>query len=67
MKVETRKSDVWSEEGCVSGWTVTVTYDDVEMAELLANYDPESSSSPLVAHCRPTVREILDKVKEALS
>jgi hypothetical protein len=67
MKVETRKSDVWSEEGCVSGWTVTVTYDDNEMAELLSAYDPESNSSPPVAHCRPTVREILDKVKEALN
>jgi hypothetical protein len=65
MKVEARKSDVWSEEGCVGGWQVTVTYDDNEMAELLANYDPENNSSPLVAHCRPTVREILDKVNEA--
>ena len=65
MKVEARKSDVWSEEGCVGGWQVTVTYDDVEMADLLANYDPENNSSPLVAHCRPTVREILDKVNEA--
>jgi hypothetical protein len=67
MNVEVRKSDVWNEEGCVSGWQVIVTYDDNEMAELLLAYDPESLSSPLVSYCRPTVRKILDKVKEALT
>ena len=65
MQVEIRKSDVWNDAGeCADGWTCIVTYTDDEMAELLLAYDPESSSSPLVAHCRPTVREILDKVKE---
>jgi len=65
MKVEVRKSDVWNDnDECVSGWTCILTYTEEEMAELLLAYDPESSSSPLVAHCRPTVREILDKVKE---
>ena len=65
MKAEDRKSDVWNDaDECVSGWTYIVTYTDDEMSELLLAYDPESSSSPLVAHCRPTVREILDKVKE---
>jgi hypothetical protein len=64
MKTETRKSDVWSDGGeCVSGWTVTVTYTDAEVDELLLNYEPSSGSSPLVAYCRPTVREILDAVK----
>ena len=65
MKAEVRKSDVWNDaDECVSGWTCIVTYTDDEMSELLLAYDPESSSSPLVAYCRPTVREILDKVKE---
>jgi hypothetical protein len=65
MKTEARKSDVWSNaDECVSGWTCIVTYTDDEMAELLSAYDPESGTSPTVAHCRPTVREILDAVKE---
>ena len=64
MKTEARKSDVWSDSGeCVSGWTCIVTYTDAEMAELLANYDPTSGTSPSVAYCRTTVREILDAVK----
>ena len=64
MKVESRKSDVWSDSGeCVSGWTCTVTYTDAEMAALLANYDPASGTSPTVGYCRPTMREILDAVK----
>ena len=64
MKAEVRKSDVWNDaDECVSGWTCTVTYTDDEMAELLANYDEASGTSPSVTYCRPTVREILDTVK----
>jgi hypothetical protein len=64
MKTEARKSDVWNDaDECVSGWTCTVTYTDEEMAELLANYDEASGTSPTVGYCRPTVREILDSVK----
>ena len=34
-----------------------------EVAELLANYDPTSSTSPLVAYSRPLSRAILDALK----
>jgi len=68
MNVEVRKSDVWNDANeCVSGWTCIVTYTEEEMAELLLAYDPESLSSPLVSYCRPTIRKILDEVKETLT
>jgi len=66
MKTEARKSDVWSDsDECVSGFTVTVTYTDDEMAELIANYDEASGTSPTVGYCRPTMREILNAVLES--
>jgi len=46
MKVEARKSDVWSDNGeCTSGWTCNVTYTDAEMAELLTIYNENNPSS----------------------
>jgi hypothetical protein len=33
------------------------------MAELQANYDPASGTSPTVGYCRPTMRAILDAVR----
>jgi hypothetical protein len=65
MKVEIRKSDVWNDaDECVSGWTCILTYTEEEMEELLSNYDESSATSPLVGYCRPTMRVLLDKVKE---
>jgi hypothetical protein len=64
MKVESRKSDVWSDSGeCVSGWSCTVTYTDAEMAALLAAYDESTNTSPAEVVCRPVLRAILDSVK----
>lgn len=65
MKAEVRKTSVFDDNyEVVDGWQVIITYTDDEMSELLTNYDPESGTSPTVGYCRPTVREILDKVKE---
>ena len=61
---EARPTDVWGDNGIEAGWTVTVTYTDAEMADLLANYDPSTGASPGVTYCRPTVRAVLDAVKE---
>jgi len=47
----------------VDGWQIQICYTDAEMAELLANYDEASGTSPSVIYCRPTMREILDAVK----
>jgi hypothetical protein len=41
-----------------------VFIDDDELLRLLANYDPESGTSPSVADSRPVLRAILDKVSE---
>ena len=60
---EARQTDVFGPNGIEQGWTVTVTYTDAEMADLLANYDPASGTSPSVTYCRPTVRAMLDAVK----
>jgi len=46
------------------GWFVAVFYSETEMADLLSRYDPASGTSPSVADSRPTVRAILDAVKE---
>jgi hypothetical protein len=62
---EARQTDVFGPNGIEAGWTVIVTYTDAEMADLLANYDPASGTSPSVTYCRPTVRTILDAVKGA--
>lgn len=47
------------------GWSLTCTFTDAEMAELLAAYDPASSTSPAVTVCRPIVRAMLDAVLAA--
>lgn len=59
---EASKTDVFGPNGIEQGWTVIVTYTDAEMADLRANYDPASGTSPSVVYCRPTVRAILDAV-----
>lgn len=65
MRTEVRKTSVFDDNWeVVDGWQVIVTYTDDEMSELLANYDPESGTSPSVADSRPTVRAILNAVKE---
>jgi hypothetical protein len=61
---EARQGDVWGPNGIEPGWTVTVQFTDAEMADLLANYDPSSGTSPGVTYCRPVLRAILDAVKE---
>lgn len=48
-----------------SGWALTCTFTDSELAELLAAYDPASSTSPAVTVCRPIVRAMLDAVLAA--
>lgn len=52
-------SDEWCE-----GWEIFVSFSKEELDELLAVYDPLSSTSPSVSYCRPTVRAILDKILE---
>lgn len=59
-----QQTDVFGPNGIEQGWTVTVTYTDAEMADLLANYDAASGASPGVTYCRPTMRAMLDAVKE---
>lgn len=48
--------------GLFDGWQVTCSFTDAEMTELLAAYDPASSTSPSVTVCRPIVRAMLDAV-----
>lgn len=63
MKVEVRKTSVFADDGqVVDGWQVVATYTDEEMTALVSNYDETSGTSPSVAYCRPTMREILDAV-----
>ena len=63
MKVEVRFTSVFADDGqVVDGWQVIATYTNEEMAELSANYDEASGTSPSVTYCRPTMRAILDAV-----
>lgn len=61
--VETRQSDVFGPNGIETGWSISITFTDAEMSDLLAAYDPVSGTSPSVTICRPIVRQILDAVK----
>jgi len=61
---ECKQGDVWGPDGIEPGWIITVTYTDAEMADLLANYDAASGASPGVTYCRPTMRAMLNAVKE---
>lgn len=45
------------------GFIIPIIIPLSEVAELLANYDPASSTSPLVAYSRPLSRAILDALK----
>ena len=46
------------------GKEITLTFTEQEIADLLAVYDPASSTSPSVSYCRPIVKEILDAILE---
>lgn len=46
------------------GYAVTTCYSEAEMADLLANYDPTSGTSPAVTPSRATLRPILNAVLE---
>jgi len=45
------------------GYVIPVIVPASEVAELLLNYDPTSSTSPTVAYSRPLSRVILDALK----
>ena len=45
-----------------AGYAVTICYSEAEMADLLANYDPASGTSPAVGPSRATLRSILNSV-----
>lgn len=45
------------------GYVIPVIVPASEVAELLLNYDPASSTSPTVAYSRPLSRVILDALK----
>ena len=61
--ISARESGVFddADEWC-EGWEVFVSFTKEEIDELLAAYDPSSSTSPSVSYCRPIVREILDSI-----
>jgi hypothetical protein len=61
--ISARESGVFNEadEWC-EGWEVSVTFTEQEISDLLAVYDPSSSTSPSVSYCRPIVKEILDSI-----
>lgn len=66
--ISTRRAGVFDDQGIYSeGWEQVITYTDAEMAELLASYDPVSSTSPAVAVTRPVVRELLDAVQARIA
>jgi hypothetical protein len=46
------------------GYAVTICYREAEMADLLANYEPASGTSPTVGPARATLRAILNAVLE---
>jgi hypothetical protein len=49
----------------VEGFVIPVVVPLSEVGELLTNYDPASSTSPVVAYTRPLARVILDALKQA--
>lgn len=57
-----RHDAVQGPTGIEEGWSITVTFTDSEMADILAQYDPASPTSPSVTVCRPIVRPMLDAV-----
>jgi hypothetical protein len=61
--VSTREAGVFDEHDVYAdGEEVILTFTDAEILDLLAVYDPSSSTSPSVSYCRPIVREILDSI-----
>jgi hypothetical protein len=64
MKViSSRDAGVFDEQDAYhEGKEITVTFTEEEIADLLAVYDPSSSTSPSVSYCRPIVKEILDSI-----
>jgi hypothetical protein len=65
MRVESAQTSIIEDDAgaYVDGFKVSVIYTAVEMADLQANYDPASGTSPTVGYCRPTMRAILDAVR----
>lgn len=64
MKViSVREAGVFDEHDVYQdGEEIILTFTDAEILDLLAVYDPASSTSPSVSYCRPIVREILDAI-----
>tara|TARA_R100000951_G_scaffold106333_1_gene100849 strand:- start:5449 stop:5694 length:246 start_codon:yes stop_codon:yes gene_type:complete len=48
-------------------WMIPVLIPVDDVADLLANYDPDSGTSPLVATARPLARVILDALLRKVS
>jgi hypothetical protein len=60
----TNKGEYQVEDGIYDlGWSISVVLSEDEVALLLAEYFPDSSTSPPVSACRPIVRAILDSIK----
>jgi len=61
--ISAREAGVFDEQDVYQdGEEITLTFTDAELLELLAVYDPASSTSPSVSYCRPIVKEILDAI-----
>lgn len=48
-------------------WVVPVLVPIENVSELVANYDPDSGTSPLVAYSRPLARAIMDALLTRVS
>lgn len=64
MKViSVREAGVFDEQDIYQdGEEIILTFTDAELLQLLAAYDPASSTSPSVSYCRPIVKELLDAI-----
>jgi hypothetical protein len=60
----TKRGDVWGPEGVTNGYSIEISFTEVEMNELQSQYDSASSTSPSVSIARPIVRQILDALKD---
>jgi len=61
--ISTREAGVFDEQDVYQdGEEIILTFTDAEILDLLAVYDPASSTSPSVSYCRPIVKEILDAI-----
>ena len=60
--VQTKGADDGSVDE-VEAYIIPIVIPASEVAELLANYDPSSGTSPSVTYSRPLARTILDALK----